>query len=32
MTLNGIVFISLADVKRRGRRKIAPLLGPRGKL
>jgi hypothetical protein len=28
MTLNGIVSISLADVKRRGRTKVVPLLGP----
>jgi hypothetical protein len=27
MTLNGIVFISLADAKGRGRRKVAPLFG-----
>jgi len=31
MTLNGIVFISLADAKRRGRTKVAPLRGPWGK-
>jgi len=26
MTLNGIVFMSLADAKRRGRTKVVPLL------
>jgi len=31
MTLNGIVSISIADVKRRGRTKVAPLFGPWGK-
>ena len=31
MTLIGIVFISIADAKRRGRRKVAPHLGVRGK-
>jgi len=30
MTLIGIVSISLADAKGRGRRKIAPLFGPWG--
>jgi len=30
MTLNGIVSISLADVKRRGRTKVVPLLGAVG--
>jgi hypothetical protein len=30
MTLNGIVFMSLADAKRRGRTKVAPLFEARG--
>jgi hypothetical protein len=30
MTLIGIVSISLADAKRRGRTKVAPLFGPWG--
>jgi hypothetical protein len=29
MTLNGIVFMSLADAKRRGRTKVAPFLEAR---
>jgi hypothetical protein len=30
MTLNGIVFMSLVDAKRRGRTKVAPLFEARG--
>jgi hypothetical protein len=30
MTLIGIVFMSLADAKRRGRTKVAPLFEARG--
>jgi type IV secretory pathway component VirB8 len=30
MTLMGIVFMSLADAKRRGRTKVAPLFEARG--